>query len=295
MLGNPEKLPAFLGTPVGEYPTVAGADANAPTLIVHAYEWGRLLGDLKVSFNPEGVITAWSGDPIYIGEDLDVSTALSELQGPLEEYQSAIVGQAAADIDGERASVRNGEAPMGNLVADAMLAATASDKTQIALANGGGIRASLTAGDISVGNILTVHPFANRLVQFDLTGADLKLALENAVSKINLEDPGESAGRFLQVAGIRFTADLTQEVGSRITVIEIGSDTDGWTAISDTESYRVVTNDFLYGGGDGFDMFVRGTNFRGGDVPLEEALIDYITANSPVSATVTGRITLIKP
>jgi 5'-nucleotidase/UDP-sugar diphosphatase len=109
---------------------------------------------------------------------------------------------------------------MGNLIADAMLWATQNDGTQVAIENGGGIRASLPAGDITMGGVLEVLPFGNMLATFGLKGSDLLLALENGVSRAENPD-NEGTGRFPQVAGIRFSWDGSKPAGARIVAAEV--------------------------------------------------------------------------
>ena len=149
------------------------------------------------------------------------------------------------------------------------------------------------AGDISIAKVMEALPYGNRLVQMDLTGSDLLAAIENGISTIEA-DPEKSAGRFLQVAGIKFSADLTKPVGSRVTQVQVGTDVSGYAPLDTASTYRVVTLDFMFGGGDGYSMFMNGQNVRGGDVPEEQVVIEYIKSHSPVSPQVEGRITLTK-
>lgn len=107
-------------------------------------------------------------------------------------------------------------------------------------------------------------------------------------------DPEASGGRFLQVAGLKFRADLKNPVGSRVTEVLIGNESSGFKPLDKAAIYRIVTLDYMLGGGDGYTMFKNGKNVRGGDVPEEQAVMDYLKANSPVSPKVEGRITLTK-
>ena len=168
-----------------------------------------------------------------------------------------------------------------------MLEATRADKAQVALMNGGGIRTSLKAGEITVGGVLEVLPFGNRLVQMNLKGGELLAALENGVSRVS-----EGAGRFPQVAGLRFAYDLSRPAGQRVTGGEIGTFTTGFQALDTGATYRVVVNDFMASGGDGYESLTLGTNVRGGDVPLDSALMDYIKVRGTIEAHVEGRIVI---
>jgi 5'-nucleotidase len=147
--------------------------------------------------------------------------------------------------------------------------------------------------DISISQVLEALPFGNRLIQFDLTGADVLSSLENGISTIEA-DPEASGGRFLQVAGLKFSADLEKPVGSRVKEVLIGTASTGYKPLDKAAIYRIASLDYMLSGGDGYTMFKNGKNIRGGDVPEEQAVMDYLKANSPVSPKVEGRITLIK-
>ena len=189
-------------------------------------------------------------------------------------------------MDGEKEHVRTMETNLGNLICDAMLWKTADDNTQIAIQNGGGIRASAPAGDISMGKILEILPFGNTLVDLDLTGAQIIEALENGVSRIE-----DVKGRFPQVAGLRYTFDPRKPAGSRIVKVEVWDKASGqYVPIDPNATYRVVTNNFLFGGGDGYEVFKQGTNVFETGVLLHDAVAEYITTYSPVSPKVEGRI-----
>jgi 5'-nucleotidase len=179
------------------------------------------------------------------------------------------------------------ETNLGNLICDAILERVESDGVEIAFQNGGGIRASIEPGDVSVGDIISVLPFGNMIVDCDVTGQVIWDALENAVSKVE-----DVSGRFLQVGGLRFTFDSSLPAGSRIVSVEIGNIHDGFVPIDLTATYRIALNDFNFGGGDGFD-FTSATNVTETGLLLSDTLIDYFELHSPVYAEVEGRITNI--
>ena len=134
----------------------------------------------------------------------------------LDEIRNEVVAEAAAAIEGDRSVCRAVECPMGNLVADAMLDRVKDQGIQIAIANGGGLRASIDAGPVTMGEVLTVLPFQNTLSTFQVTGETLLAALENAVSEV-----AEGGGRFAQVSGMSYTATLSNEVGNRISNVMV--------------------------------------------------------------------------
>jgi len=265
----------------GPYPTMVG-----DTAIVQAYAYGKFLGELNVTFNDAGEITATTGDTISIDgtvvEDAQTVARIAEMAAPLEEIRNKVVASTAAPINGDRATCRVMECEMGNLVADAMLDRVADQGVTIAIANSGGLRSSIDAGDVTMGEVFTVLPFQNTLSTFEVTGETVVAALENGVSEIE-----EVAGRFPQVAGITFTVDPAAEVGSRISDVMVGG-----VAIDPAATYGVVSNNYVRGGGDGYKMFRTAMNAYDFGPDLAEVTADYIAANAPYTAYTDGRITV---
>jgi hypothetical protein len=146
--------------------------------------------------------------------------------------------------------VRSRESNLGNLICDAMLWKTEGAGSQICITNGGGIRAPIQAGDITIGSVLTVLPFGNQIATLGLTGADVVAALENGVSRWENTD-----GRFPQVGGIRYAFDPERPAGSRILSAEIKNADGSFSPIDPAEIYNVTTNDFMRRGGDGYVVF----------------------------------------
>ena len=139
---------------------------------------------------------------------------------------------------------------MGNLIADAMLERVRSQGIDVAIQNGGGIRASIDQGPVTMGEVLTVLPFQNTLSTFQVTGAVLLEALENGVSQVE-----EGAGRFPQVAGMTYAFDAAQPAGSRISDVMIAG-----APLDLEKTYGVVSNNYVRNGGDGYKMFRSAMN-----------------------------------
>lgn len=173
---------------------------------------------------------------------------------------------------------------MGNLVADAMLDRTKDQGVRFAIQNGGGLRASIDAGEITMGEVLTVLPFQNTLATFSVTGADVIAALENGVSR--LED---GAGRFPQVSGLKYNFDKDAEPGSRISNVMI-AEGDGFVPLDEGATYLAATNNYMRNGGDGYAMFVDAADAYDFGPGLEQVVADYIVANNPYTPYVDGRI-----
>jgi 5'-nucleotidase len=270
----------------GPYPTMVGN-----TAIVQAYAYGKFLGELNVTFDDDGNITEAVGEPIVmdaaITEDADTAARVSELAVPLDEIRNKVVASAADAINGDRAVCRVEECSMGNLIADAMLARVKDQGVQIAYANSGGIRSSIDAGDVTMGEVYTVLPFQNTLATFELSGADLLAALENGVSQVE-----EVKGRFPQVAGLKFTWDQSVAPNEgRIQEVMV-AEGDSFAPLDPGKTYLIVTNNFVRNGGDGYNMF-SGDDKNAYDFgpDLAEVLAEYMADQGPVSPMVEGRIT----
>ncbi|MEL6522907.1 MAG: 5'-nucleotidase C-terminal domain-containing protein, partial [Pseudomonadota bacterium] len=272
----------------GPYPTMV-EQGNLQVPVVQAYAYSKYVGHLKLTFSDDGVVTAAEGDAILLDAsvtpDEAIAARVAELAGPIEELKSEVVSEAAEAIEGSREVCRAMECPMGNLVADAMLDRVADQGVTIAIQNGGGLRASIDAGEITMGEVLTVLPFQNTLATFQLKGSDIVAALENGVSQVE-----EGAGRFPQVAGMKYVWDAAAEPGSRIVEVMV-ADGDSFAPIDPEAVYGVVSNNYMRSGGDGYSVFsTSGLNAYDFGPGLEAVVADYLAENGPYAPYTDGRI-----
>lgn len=266
---------------------VTVSDEPVRTLVVQAGENGQYLGRLSLTFDPAGHVVGWEGELIptkdFAAHPL-VDQKLAVFREPIEALKVKVVGETKVALEGERALVRSQETNLGNLIADALLWKAQIAGAQVAIQNGGGIRASLPAGPVTFGDCMQILPFGNYLVVLELTGEQIWQALENGVSQVE-----KTAGRFPHVAGLRFAWDPTQLPGSRVVSVEVflnGS----WQPLDRTATYRLATNNFLAQGGDGYEMFPLAKNVWNLGFVDYEILAEYIAAHSPVAPQVEGRI-----
>lgn len=269
----------------GAYPTMVG-----DTAIVQAYAYGKFLGELNVTFDDAGNILEASGEPLVIdgtvAEDEGTLARIAEAAKPLEEIRNKVVANAAAAIEGDRSICRVQECAMGNLVADAMLARVADQGITLSIANSGGLRASIDAGDVTMGEVLTVLPFQNTLSTFQATGQMVIDALENGVSQIE-----EVKGRFPQVAGMKFTFDASVAPNEgRIQSVMVAT-ANGFEPIDPAATYGVVTNNYVRNGGDGYKMFRAGVNAYDYGPDLADVTAEYLAEQGPYTPYTDGRIT----
>ena len=265
----------------GPYPVMVGN-----TAIVQAYAYGKFLGELNVTFDDDGNIVEASGEPILldggVAEDTITKDRVAELALPLDEIRTMVVAETSEAIDGSRDNCRAVECPMGNLVADAMLDRVKDQGIEVAITNGGGLRASIDAGEVTMGEVLTVLPFQNTLSTFQVTGATLLAALENGVSQV-----ADGGGRFPQVAGLTFTFSASAEPGSRVSDVMVGG-----APLDPAKVYGVVSNNFVRNGGDGYAMFRDAMNAYDFGPDLADVTAEYLAANAPYTPYTDGRITV---
>ena len=263
----------------GAYPTMVG-----DTAIVQAYAYGKFLGELNVTFDDAGNITEAMGEPIIIDgavtEDAGAVARIAELAEPLEEIRNRVVAEASDAIEGNRDVCRAMECSGGNLVADAMLDRVADQGIVVAIANAGGIRASIDAGEVTMGEVFTVLPFQNTLSTFEVTGEVLVAALENGVSEVE-----DGAGRFPQVAGMTFAFDAAAEAGSRVSDVMIGGE-----AVDLAATYGVVSNNYVRNGGDGYKMFRDAANAYDFGPDLADVVAEFMAAGGAYTPYTDGRI-----
>lgn len=309
---------------VGDYPRVTADSKGDPVLIVGAYEWGKILGRIDVTFNASGIITDYEGAPILIDESIVEEPALAAkvalYKEPIDALSSVIIGSTDTVYSGARnPGLRSQEMPLGNLVADTMLAAGQTyDSAVAALTNGGGIRADLPGAvvgdapyDVTFGDALTVLPFGNTIVALDVSGAQLVEALDNGLSWAlnDARDATLSSGAFPQIAGmtVEFCGTTIADIqantlppaacpgalrtGGVVTDLNV----DG-LPVDLNATYRIVTNNFMAGGGDYYSSLAEAcTNIDGycvdTGIVMLDALIEEFTNHSPVNRTIEGRLT----
>lgn len=273
----------------GPYPTMVDNPGGYKVPVVQAGAYTKYLGNLKVVFDDAGVVKEATGEPILIDSSIKPDEAvlarIKELAGPIEELKNKIVAETAEPIDGSREVCRAAECAMGNLVTDAILDRTKDQGMTIAITNGGGLRASIDAGPVSMGEVLSVLPFQNTVATFQLKGSDLVAALENGLGQIE-----EGAGRFPQVAGMKYTFDRSKPAGSRVVSVDV-KEGDGFVKLDPAKTYGIVSNNYLRSGGDGYDIFAKaGTNAYDFGPNLELVVADYLAAHRPYKPYTDGRI-----
>ena len=236
-------------------------------------------GAPRVVWTPDFRLRSTAG----IEGDTAIAAKVSAYQAGLDETLDVVIGETATELDTRGFLSGSAETAFGNLLADAMREATGAD---IALSNGGGIRGDTVyppGTKLTRKMVLTELPFGNKTVVLRLTGAQVRQALENGVSRA-----AHPSGRFPQVSGLAFAFDGREPPGERVTRVTVGG-----APLEDGRTYTFATNNFLARGGDDYRVF------RAGEVLVDSAsgslmagqLIDHIIAAGTVAPVIEGRIT----
>lgn len=246
----------------------------------------------------------------YTKVDEAVAKVVNDKDAEVKAELDKVFAKTEILLNGERdPGNRTQETNLGDFAADAILwaarQARGEDAVDVALTNGGGIRASIEAGDITMNHMKTVFPFGNAVATIDLTGAELLEALEAATCSTPT-----AIGAFPQVAGISFTIDISvpyengeqypdstyyapAKPGSRVKDVTVNGE-----ALDLAETYTLATNDFTAAGGDTYGVFI-GKPVYDTSVALEDALVNYTrdVLNGVVTAEQygepAGRITIV--
>ena len=249
------------------------------TLIAQAGEYAEHIGVVEIVM--DGGALSKTARLVEVSEDLSadetITAKIAELDASTEDITSQIVGYTPVLLHGEREEVRTGETNLANLITDSMRHASGAE---IGFIGGGSIRASIPAGDITMGDVLATMPFANLIVTMELRGAAVWEALEHGVSFYP-----EPAGPYVQISGLQVLFDPEAPVGERIKEVKTA---DG-AALDSEKTYTMAMLEFNAAGGDGYDMLTSGQNlvYYGGDA---DAFVAYLATNPEISAAPENRL-----
>lgn len=251
------------------------------TLIVSTDALGIEVGKLELQYNvKEKKIAGYTNTLKYlyddeIEDDIPVKQAIDKWKVKLIE----ITGQKTGTISQPLTRSYNEESLMGDMVSDALMYAFPG--YDLALINSGGLREDITGPEVTIGEIISAYPFPNTIVQLEIKGDDLEKLLEHSASLIN---------GVLQVSDgtiMRYTDTLP--VGSRIVYCSING-----KALDKNRIYKVLTNNFLAEGGDGFLAFKNAISKKSTPVEITRAMIRYMKAFEVYRPKLSGRVVRAK-
>lgn len=265
--------------------TLSNGEVVNGTTIVQTGEYDKNIGQVDIYIKKDGTFKVV---PTLLdkqdGKGLAPNEAIVEMTKVLKQEFEAVTSEVLAKIDvkleGAREQVRAGETNLGNLITNALIATTGAD---VALVNGGGIRASIEIGEVTKKNVIEVLPFGNTGVMIEATGAEIIAALENGV-----KDYPTPRGAFAHVGGMSYTFDASKTVGNRIVEVLIGG-----KPIEVNKTYKLATNDFIAAGGDEYEMF-KDNKVIGEYSSLDELVIKYLQEQGTKDTEVTGRVKVVE-
>ena len=253
------------------------------TLIVQTGFYDKNLGRVEIAINKDGstnAIASLISKEFALentAKDKGVEETISNIKVENNKITEVVVGHTDINLDGERNDVRTGETNLGKLLTTSMLAKTGAD---VAITNGGGIRASITEGDITKGDVISVLPFGNYVVVLDVTGQDIIDAVENGIQSYP-----NARGAFPHIAGMIVKFNPSQPAFERVEDITLSNG----EKLDPTKTYTLATNDFMAVGGDEYASF-KGRNIAGEYETLEEILSNYIGENGTALDTSESRL-----
>lgn len=281
-----------LPQPRGAYPTVARDLDGNTVLIVQAWEWGKLLGRIKVDFDDAGRVARFSDAlPVPVDasvpEDATVKSLVAALTRPLAAARDQVVGHTGRGVPTTRATALHADNPMANVITDAMLAVTEKAGSTAAFINAGGVRSGIEPGPITYGQAVMVQPFNNTLVQIDLTGADLKAVLDETLGGL----PESAAGLLYPSRGTSYVIDLGKPAGQRVTDLIVAG-----RPVETDATYRITVPSFIASGGDNH-LLVKNAQGRRYDTGILDidAFVNFLKANDPIDGRLQGRVSIGKP
>jgi 5'-nucleotidase len=288
LLGDSAALARLGLAAAGPYPTVVPGPEGAPVLVVQAWRWGEALGELSVEFDAAGRVTGHSAAArLLVGESFRLRGQPVEGQAVDPASARGMALRAAVESDGAARVVAEDpallaklapyaekvaafqDAPLGVSIGTDLVRGTATDPgllvadaylamvpgARLALVGAGGIRKDLYAGPVTIGQVLGVLPFGNTLVEMDITGAQLKEALEDAVEfRLATRPPENGDLRKLVVihsAGFSYVIHPLRPRGGRVDSLTLQRPGTPAAPLDLAATYRLVTNSFLASGGDG--------------------------------------------
>lgn len=246
------------------------------TLVAQAFQWGEFIGRVDLTVDGKKV-TRKAGGLVPVTSDIPpdpaIAATVSKYAAQIEQQMKQVVGKADFEFLNTRKA--EGDAPIGNLIADSLRAQTGAE---IGLMNSGGIRAPLPKGDVTRGMVFSMLPFDNSLVTAKVKGAVLQELLDFAASR-----SGRSGS--LQVSGVSFLVDG----GKATEVMALGQPLDP------NRVYTMTTIDYLAQGNDGAEVFLKVGSYEQTGVLVRDAFMNYLKRQPLLTNPPGGRMRVKSP
>ena len=282
---------SYLGTDSNEqaeadYPLLLKSPNNEPVLVVQAKFGTEYLGYLKVNFDNNGVVNSFDGNPMKLtGEqDANINAILTPYNKEIFQ-KTKIIGSNTISMNDGLKECRQAECLSALLLSLAILEKTKNFGTQIALNNSGNSRMSFPLGDITELDLLKVFPFSDKIVIKELSGYEIKQALEHGVAKENLQN----ISSMLQPANLKYSINRKNSAFDRISNIQIKVN-GKWKNINFAQNYKVAVNSYIANGKSGFEMIKRAKTIQILETTDIEALREYVIKHTPITKIETNLI-----
>lgn len=262
------------------------------TPIVQAWQWGMYVGKGVLTVS-NGVVSNFEWKPVPINfsdakgmpldpqfeQDPAVRSALMTYRNQVEEKLKEKIGTASAIFP--NAMTRKEETAIGDFVADGMKAYPAAQGVDFAIGNGGGIRADLPAGDITIKSIFTILPFDNYLMILKMKGSDLYELFDFIPTLIG-------KGAFPQISdGFSYTINTKTQKLENVLI--------GGKPVDPDRIYTIATNDYMAGGGDGYVVFKKALSAYNTSAYLRDVVTEYVkNLGKPLVPEIKGRIKIVQ-
>lgn len=292
----------------GNYPTeVIHKESGHRVLIVQAAAYAKYVGNITLFFDDNGDVVSYEGAPIYMSKDIKEDKETVEKIAPwkeiVDEKGNVVVGSTRVNL--EKLPCESSECNLGNFFADAIVHAFVNatsleqenwTNVAVGLVNAGALRVPLKKGNLTYAHVVTMSPFENSLIAFNLKGQHLLDTLEYSVNMVELENGIFSSMNMLQVSGLKITFNFKNPPGKRVQEVEVrcaNCQIPTYEPLDKAKFYRIAAADFLVNGGDGFTVLSSNAKDHEKYITDIEALVQYLNVASPITAGLEGRIKIL--
>eukprot|EP00057_Strongylocentrotus_purpuratus_P012310 XP_011666784.1 PREDICTED: 5'-nucleotidase-like [Strongylocentrotus purpuratus] len=282
----------------GDYPLIIHPSYNdsLDIPVVSAYLFGKYLGYLEVTFDDEGAVTSYAGNPIVLDKDVakdpEVLAEVEAWKVLVDATSNTVVGSADVELVGSLSVCGVGECSMGSMLTDSMRFAHGMGwDVDIAITSTGSFASSIDQGNITISDLTRTIPYGDTIDLLELTGESIIAILEKSVTGF---ETSSASTAFLQLSGAVVEYDLTHENGDRVLSVKLPCDScdDGYEAIDVETVYHVAMNSYISGGQEGYTIILESTISRvRGSLDVDVA-VSYLNDFSPIMASTSARIVI---
>lgn len=276
------EIDAVFGEEMAEYESFVEYEGDVPVMASEGNMGSLIRLDITKQRGDFTVVPSVIEVDHTVAPDPELRALEERYAAEMDERLSELLAPIATPLDDPQEVRRSSEARLGNLVADAF---RAQHGTQVGWINGGGLRATAEGPDFTLRDAYAIAPFDNKVMAVEVSGADLRRALEEGVAKVDTQ-----GGGFPQVSGMTYAYSPSAPVGSRI-----GDVTVGGAPLDDAATYSVAVTNYVVNGGDGVTGFADGTVLvPASEAPSDaEAIAAYVRSLDAVDVSLEGRITVL--